>query len=496
VELSGTTNKAYRIADFLLIADLYQNDTEDSNFQVGYKLTSIIPETSVVITGGSGNAADGISIAIHVYRNIDQATPFDVTRTTFGALNGAIPNPPAITPVTSGALIVVAAGAAHDATAAGLFTASYLSDFITATTVALAETNDATVGMGNVTWTSGAYDPAAWTFTGTGGTAANWSYNSVTMALRPGPTITVGNLKSSGIWNYSAIIDPIILNVEGQQEYITSVGSPFSFTVPDGVKRISAVTIGGGGGGAGGESGRNDGVTGGAGGGLAYGTFAVTPGETLTITVGAAGTGGGAENNGGTGGNSSISRGATVLLQGGGGQGGAARSTSTRTGGTSTGTARIGGGSGGNSGGNSADTGSGGGGAGGYSGNGGAGGTTGAGSNGAGGGGGGGGATNSGQGYGGGGVGIVGGGTSGTGGALNAIGTGGSSGANGTRPAGGAYGGGGGGCDDDTDGSGGAGGVGAVRLVWGKDYTFPNDAPAGIIADYKPGGIRYPQTIS
>lgn len=495
VELSGTSNKAYIIADFLQIADLYQDDTEDSNFQVGYKFTSIIPETSVVITGGSGNTADGIAVAIHVYRNIDQTTPFDVTSTTFGALNGAIPDPPAITPTTSGALIVVAAGAAHDATAAGLFTASYLSNFITDTTVALAETNDATVGMGNVAWTSGAYNPVAWTFTGTGGTAANWSYNSVTMALRPGPTITVGNLKSSGIWNYSAIIDPIILNVEGQQEYITSAGSPFSFTVPDGVKRISAVTIGGGGGGAGGNAGNNNGATGGAGGGLAYGTFDVTAGETLTVVVGAGGNGGGAGNNGGAGNPSSIARGATVLLQGGGGQGGQDRSTATRTGGTSTGTARIGGGAGGNSS-ATTNTGGGGGGAGGYSANGGNGGSSGAGTNGTGGGGGGGGATDSGQGYGGGGVGIVGEGTSGTGGALNAIGTGGSSGANGTRPAGGAYGGGGGACDDDTDGSGGAGGVGAVRLVWGKDYTFPTSAPAGIITDYKPGGIRYPQTIS
>ena len=70
-------------------------------------------------------------------------------------------------------------------------------------------------------------------------------------------------------------------------------------------------------------------------------------------------------------------------------------------------------------------------------------------------------------------------------------GTGGSGGANGTRPAGGLYGGGGGACDDDTTGSGGAGGRGAVRLVWGFNYSFPNGAPSGIVGAVAQLGINY-----
>ena len=81
--------------------------------------------------------------------------------------------------------------------------------------------------------------------------------------------------------------------------------------------------------------------------------------------------------------------------------------------------------------------------------------------------------------------------TSGTGGLLNAVGTGGSGGANGTRPAGGLYGGGGGGCDDDTNGSGGNGAAGAVRLIWGKDLSFPSAAPTGIVAVNAQLGINY-----
>ncbi len=417
-ELCGTANKTFNIAGFTQIADLYQNDTEDSNFFVGYAFATPIPQTSVTITGGSTNAADGLAVAVQVYRNVSLTTPFDVTTTTFGALNGAIPNPPAITPTTTGALIVVAAGAAHDATGGGAFTASYLSNFITTNTVALGETNDATVGIGNVAWTSGAYDPAAWTFTGTGGTTANWSYNAVTMALRPGPSVTLGNKRNSGIWNLDAISDAQGVDIQGQQEYISAAGA-FSFTVPAGVTQISAVCIGGGGGGSGGESGRNEGMGGGGGGGLAWGTFAVTPGETLTVNVGSGGISTSAAS--GTAGTAStILRGATTLLSAGGGGGGPFRSTAAGAGGLSTGTARQGGGAGGTGGGATGnDAGGGGGGAGGYSGNGGVGsGTNAAGSNAAvgSGGGGGGSYTFRGQGFAGGGVGVYGAGATGTGG--------------------------------------------------------------------------------
>ena len=101
----------------------------------------------------------------------------------------------------------------------------------------------------------------------------------------------------------------------------------YSFIVPTGVTTISAVAIAGGGGGGDAASG-TDGV--GGGGGLSYDTsLAVTPGETLTITVGHSGNGGLAPsdppNSIGTGSpanNTTIKRGSTVLLQANGGTGG------------------------------------------------------------------------------------------------------------------------------------------------------------------------------
>lgn len=473
IELAGgaSTDKAsFRISGYTQIADLYAGSPLSSNFQVGYKFMPTTPDTTATITGGNGNTADGYAVVVHVWRSIDTGTVLDVTTTTSVQPGTGLPNAPAITPTTANSVILVAAGTSHTG-GVDTYTATELSNF--RSVGADDTTSDATTGMGSFDWVSGTFDPATWTFSQAD--SINFGTNSVTFVLRPAlaPAPLYGNYKSSGIWNLESVYDAY--SVTG--EYLDITTGTSSFTVPKDVFEISAVVVGGGGGGGGGETGRNQGVTGGAGGGLAYGTFAVTPGEVLTVVVGTGGNGGAAGGGNGTaGGASSISRGATVLLQGAGGGAGLERSTATVTGGASTGTARVGGGAGGNSGGNSTDTGSGGGGAGGYSAAGGAGGTTGAGSNSTGGGGGGGGATNSGQGYGGGGVGLLGAGTNGTGGALNTVGssTGGSGGANGTRAAGGAYGGGGGACDDDTDGAGGAGGQGAVRIIWGPGRAYPS----------------------
>ena len=294
-------------------------------------------------------------------------------------------------------------------------------------------------------------------------------------------------------------IDPVLsTKVEtfpvGQTAYTTA--GTFTFTVPAGTTSISAVVVGGGGGGSGCDGGqiRNETNNGGGGGGLAYGTIAVTPGETLTVVVGSGGNAGGDDTGGTAGGNTTIVRSGTTLLSGGGGAGGQYRSEgATAAGGASGGTARIGGGSGGSSGtGTGVSGATGGGGAGGYSGNGGNGGNrTSNGVAGTGGGGGGGGGFNTtsltGRAGAGGGVGILGSGVGGdgAGGTGNsATPTGGGGGSNGTAGGdyttglGGQYGGGGGGKADSTSPgatpTGGAGTGGAVRIIWGSGRSYPS----------------------
>ena len=126
----------------------------------------------------------------------------------------------------------------------------------------------------------------------------------------------------------------------------------YTFIVPAGVTSISAVAIAGGGGGGEAASG-SDGV--GGGGGLAYDTsLAVTPGESLTITVGHSGNGGQAPsdppNSNGTGDaavNTTIKRSSTVLLQANGGTAGSGASNGAGGSGGTTLSSGDGGGNGG-----------------------------------------------------------------------------------------------------------------------------------------------------
>lgn len=110
--------------------------------------------------------------------------------------------------------------------------------------------------------------------------------------------LAVGNrisLMSDGVSAWS------VLSATAGQGMQVFTGSG-TFTVPAGVYRIRVTNTGGGGGGAGCGTG-NSGNGGGAG-GTAIGFYGVTPGQTISVTIGAAGTagisGGGNGGNGGT----------------------------------------------------------------------------------------------------------------------------------------------------------------------------------------------------
>jgi hypothetical protein len=237
---------------------------------------------------------------------------------------------------------------------------------------------------------------------------------------------------------------------EPGQELFTASGT---WVCPDGVYSVSVVCVGGGGS----TTANQFNPAGGNGGSLGYrNNIDVSPGNSYTVVVGAAGQ------------TSYFIDSGTVS---GGGAGGAYVGDGGGTGGS--------GGAGASSSGNPSG-GGGGGGAGGYSGNGGNGGRGGItntataggdGTNGAGGGGGGGDAPTNGHtngGYGGG-VGVYGEGSSGSGGAAGTFGSPGSNGGNGS---GGAY-----GYGAPGDGNGNyTGGPGAVRIIWGLGRSFPNNA--------------------
>lgn len=300
----------------------------------------------------------------------------------------------------------------------------------------------------------------------------------------------------------STNVAKIVPIAPGEIQYTTP--DTHYFTVPAGVTSINALAVGGGG--AGGQSaGTQYSAGAGGGGGLSWrNNIPVTPGESLTITIGPTATGG--SNYIGTSGTTTyIKRGTTELLAAMGGAGGAGNNNTRPwyewvggaggAGGANVNAAYGGGdgGKGGNGAGSSTNR-AGGGGAGGYTGNGGAGGNGGAnpinlGSAGTGGGGGG-GASSPGSPYsgGGGGVGLYGQGANGAGGTNPNVSpytgsAGGSGGSGGTAAGYGGYvgsytelsggfaGGGGAGSDGGLSGT---GSPGAVRIMWGANRAFPS----------------------
>lgn len=268
----------------------------------------------------------------------------------------------------------------------------------------------------------------------------------------------------------------------GEQSFTTP--GTFNFVVPAGVTSVSAVAVAGGGGGSGGSSGGDTGGAGAGGGGTSFTNgISVTPGESLTVIVGAGGLRGNADSNGSAGGDSSILRSSSVLVTAQGGKpsvggvgGGEGGFGSAGNGGSGEGI-------------NTNSIGSGGGGAGGYSGAGGKGGRIGTPAQAGQGGGGGGGASGNDlfqTGGGGGGVGLLGQGLNGSAGLQGVAGSGGGGGGsggqngddvgNGGLPAAGGQFGGGGGGGAQGNNQGGVGSIGAVRIIWGQGRSFPFNA--------------------
>lgn len=203
VGIAGTAAVAYKLpAAYTQLALLYANDTYDANLMVGFKLMTATPDTSFTITSGSGSTANALTVAVHVWRNADSQYPVETPGAAAVAAtlaNTVLPNPNGISPVTPGAQIIVAGAGAHIAGVA-TYTASYLSNFLT---IGSNSTNDSTIGLGNVAWTSGQYDPAVWTFSAAD--ATTYSNCSAVFAIRPAITYSTYK-KNQGIWDlYSAM---------------------------------------------------------------------------------------------------------------------------------------------------------------------------------------------------------------------------------------------------------------------------------------------------
>jgi hypothetical protein len=177
----------------LLGSELYANDTLDVNLRVGAKF---VDGDTIVEFGPTGSTSDPGVTALYVFRGVDPVTPLDVSVVTATGTNSGLANPPAITPITSGAFIV-ALGAGHLSGNIGNpanFSSSDLTDFFQEYHP---ETNDITLGIGHKPdWVSGSFNPAAFTNSLSDSTSYSWA--AMTIALRPA---VGGNIK---VWNGTA----------------------------------------------------------------------------------------------------------------------------------------------------------------------------------------------------------------------------------------------------------------------------------------------------
>lgn len=161
--------------------ELLGNDTYDCWYRTAYKFMTATPDTTFVCEG-AGSTSHGITAIAFVYRGVDQTTPLDgVTPTTATGGNSIYANPPSITPTTAGAWIECGGGGACTSRNGDTYGSSDFDLFYSITADSFL---DVPVGVGYFDgWTSGAFDPAAFTFTGSNGSQFSWAAASI--VLRP-----------------------------------------------------------------------------------------------------------------------------------------------------------------------------------------------------------------------------------------------------------------------------------------------------------------------
>jgi hypothetical protein len=159
--------------------DTLGNDTYEANLIVWYKFLTGGSDLISVDVPLSGNDLWASGCHVRVFSGVNASTPFDVATTTSVGSNSAA-DPPAITPVTSGAKIVVAACAADANEANFTNDTADLTDFIS---TQQSDNADIVLATGlKMNWTSGAFDPGAW---GNTQSSSADAHAAATMALRP-----------------------------------------------------------------------------------------------------------------------------------------------------------------------------------------------------------------------------------------------------------------------------------------------------------------------
>lgn len=113
VNLSSDTNIAEDSATWGELADLYSNDSGDTNLGVFRKVQGATPDSTVTMSGGASANRVGLT---YVLRGVDTTTPEDAATTTATGVDTGQANPPSITTATAGAWVLPFAASADTTT--------------------------------------------------------------------------------------------------------------------------------------------------------------------------------------------------------------------------------------------------------------------------------------------------------------------------------------------------------------------------------------------
>ena len=159
------------------VADLFADDTVDTNFGVFYKKMSGTPDTTAVcnLDGVTNNGHSAVAV---VFRGVDTTTPMDATATTATGVNTGIADPPSIDWSTAGTITVVAVGCGTTGEVGYILPPGY-------TGVAARDAND---GQANtiIGWNASPADPEdpGLVRLANANDSVTYRYAAVTMALR------------------------------------------------------------------------------------------------------------------------------------------------------------------------------------------------------------------------------------------------------------------------------------------------------------------------
>lgn len=186
-------------SNYITLADLYANDTNDTNFIAAVKILTAADVSSGVTVSATGATADSGAVVVHIWRYITNNISL-ITATNQTGINTNFPSFDSVTTIYPSTIVIyAAAGCAPGVswtTTNQEFIQRELNNFIQQ--VGSASTYDVVVGMGSILIpTISTYQASSWTARQASSTSASFCSSTITV---PSNLSGIYNLASRQYW--------------------------------------------------------------------------------------------------------------------------------------------------------------------------------------------------------------------------------------------------------------------------------------------------------